>query len=340
MENRNKELHIIFEGIANKDEKVFNKLYNEYKSLVYAIVFSMLKNIEDSEEVVQIIFTKMWNIKKENLPYSNETAWLYNVAKNETINYIRKQKHTINIEDLYYINEENEEIENIIDTEYYNNILSKLNTEEKEIVSLKILSNLSFKEISQILDTPMGTIQWKYYKSLHTLKMLMSNLTMFILTFTLYIKQKSSIKKLEQKNEEKLKEKDEESQSQVSNQENTSNDRLSSSIRENEDKILKENITDEQKSLSKQENMIEQKGENETKYSSENKIEDIEETEKSQNEIESDILNETIENVIVEIENNTKQQNNSLIYISSIFFIITTVFFVIWVKQIRQKFTK
>jgi len=56
--------------------------------------------------------------------------------------------------------------------------------------------------------------------------------------------------------------------------------------------------------------------------------------------IESDILNETIENVIVEIENNTKQQNNSLIYISSIFFIITTVFFVIWVKQIRQKFTK
>lgn len=322
MENRNKELHIIFNGIANKDENEFNKLYKNYKSLIYAIVFSMLKNREDSEEVVQTVFTKIWNIKESNLPTSNETAWLYNVTKNETINYIRKQKNTINIDDLYYINEENEELENIIDAEYYNNILSKLNTKEKEIVSLKILSSLSFKEISQILNTPIGTVQWKYYKSLHTLKMLMSNLTLFILTFTLYVKQKSSIKKLEQKNEENIKEKTEENQLQITNQENISNDRADSSI--------KENRAEEQKSLNVQENT--------TKYSPVNKIENEEEQQGSLNKIESiDTLNETIENVIVEKRENVKQQNNTLFYISIIFLTITIAFFAIWIKQKRRK---
>ena len=346
MENRNKELHFIFEGIANKDEKEFNKLYEKYKSLVYAIVFSMLKNQEDSEEVVQIIFTKIWNMKKENLPTSNETAWLYNVSRNETINYLRKQKHKINIDDLYYINEENKELENIIDAEYYNNILSKLNTKEKEIVSLKILSSLSFKEIAQILNIPIGTVQWKYYKSLHTLKMLMGNLTMFMLTFTLYIKQKASIKKLEQKNEENLKGKNEEKQTQVSSQENTSNDRTSSTTRQNtiEDNTSKENTTDEQKSSIRQENAIkdspESKEENETKDLPVNQVEDIAEPEINQSKTESGILNKTIENVIATREENMKQQKTMLLCISSIFLTITIVFFAISIKQKRHKSTK
>ena len=54
---------------------------------------------------------------------------------------------------------------------------------EKEIISLKILSNLSFKEIAKLLNKPTGTIKWIYYKSINTLKLLLSNLAMFIISF-------------------------------------------------------------------------------------------------------------------------------------------------------------
>ena len=50
------ELHNIFAGIQNHNELEFNKLYEKYKNLVYGVAFSILKNKEDSEEVVQNIF--------------------------------------------------------------------------------------------------------------------------------------------------------------------------------------------------------------------------------------------------------------------------------------------
>ena len=67
-------------------------------------------------------------------------------------------------------------------------LLAKLNNKEKEIISLKIISNLSFEEIGKLLKEPTGTIKWRYYKAVNTLKILLSNLGMFIITFVIGIK--------------------------------------------------------------------------------------------------------------------------------------------------------
>jgi RNA polymerase sigma-70 factor (ECF subfamily) len=191
------ELHGIFKEIANKNELEFNKLYNEYKNLVYAITFSILKNKEDSEDVTQKVFLKIWKMEKDKLPTENEASWLYSLTKNETLNFLRNKKQELNIDDLYYINSENKELNDIIEQDTYNRIISRLNVQEQEIVSLKILSNLSFKEISQILNIPIGTVQWKYYKALHTLKMLLSNLSMFLVTIIAFIVSKTNNKSKE-----------------------------------------------------------------------------------------------------------------------------------------------
>ena len=71
------ELHGIFIGIKNGEEEEFNRLYEKYNSLVYGVSFSILKNKEDSEEIVQIIFTKIYELEKEKLPKENEASWLY-----------------------------------------------------------------------------------------------------------------------------------------------------------------------------------------------------------------------------------------------------------------------
>ncbi len=182
------ELHSIFRGMESNNEMYFNKLYEKYKKLVYAIAFSILKNKEDSEDVVQKVYIKIWKIDKQKLPRNNESCWLYSMTKNEAIDLIKYKKILLDIDELYYISEENKELNEVIDRDSYNRIISKLNSQEQEIISLKILSNLSFKEISQILNIPESTVKWKYYKSIHTLKLLLGNLGMFIITFAIGLK--------------------------------------------------------------------------------------------------------------------------------------------------------
>ena len=178
-----KELNELFKEIKNNNKMAFEKLYSRYNKLVYGIAFSILKNKHDAEDMVQIVFTKIYSIDKNKLPSSNEATWLYSVTKNETINYLKNKKNNIDLDSIYELEDNNNEIDKIINQDKYNRIISKLNEKEREIVSLKILSNLSFEEIGKILNVPTGTIKWRYYKSVHTLKLLLSNLGMFIVSF-------------------------------------------------------------------------------------------------------------------------------------------------------------
>lgn len=178
-----KELKDVFEGIKNGDKIAFEKLYNNYNRLVYGIAFSILKNKHDTEDVVQIVFTKLYALEKDKLPTKSEASWLYVVTKNEALSYIKNKRTNIDLENIYEIEDNNDEISKIIDKDSFNRIINNLNENEKEIISLKILSNLSFEEISKMLNIPEGTVKWRYYKSVYTLKILLGNLAMFVVTF-------------------------------------------------------------------------------------------------------------------------------------------------------------
>ena len=138
---------------------------------------------------MQTVFTKICNLKTKQLPSSKEATWLYAVTKNEALTFLRKEKTNISLEEAYNIDtgKECEKLQDIVDTEKYNKIISGLSLKEKEIVSLKIVGELSFKEIARILQEPIGTVQWRYYKALNSLKLLLGNISMFIVTLTLYI---------------------------------------------------------------------------------------------------------------------------------------------------------
>ncbi|MBP3254967.1 MAG: sigma-70 family RNA polymerase sigma factor [Clostridia bacterium] len=202
MKNINKkELHQLFSGLINKDDIKFNEFYSKYNKLIYCIAFSILKNEEESKDITQKVFIKIWNLEKSKFPTKNEASWLYILTKNETLMYLRNKKQELNIEDMYYIGKEDKELNEIIDKDKYNRILSKLDIKDQEIVSLKILSQFSFNQISKILDMPIGTVQWRYYKAINTLKSLITNISMFIIVITIYLNRKTFIRK---ENNEKL----------------------------------------------------------------------------------------------------------------------------------------
>ena len=155
--------------------------------MIYGIVFSILKNKENSEDVVQNVLIKIFSLDKSKFPDRGRLSWLYTVSKNEALNYLRKNKQFVNIEEIYEIKEETDEIEKIIDVHTYNKIINGLNEKEKEIVSLKILSNFTFKKIGQLLKMPTATVQWKYYKAVDSLKISLGNLAMFMITFIVLV---------------------------------------------------------------------------------------------------------------------------------------------------------
>ena len=126
------------------------------------------------------------------LPENNELSWIYTITKNQTIDYLRKNRSNIDLYQIYDIQEKNSKIQEIVDIDFYNRTISGLDEKEKEILSLKILSKFTFKEIGQILNIPTATAQWRYYKSIHTLKLLISNLALLIISLTLFIKNKNN----------------------------------------------------------------------------------------------------------------------------------------------------
>lgn len=279
------ELRELFIEIKYGNNIAFEKLYKNYKNLVYKIAYGILKNSYDSDDIVQIVFEKIYSIDKDKLPTRNESSWLYSVTKNETINYLNKKKNHIELEEIYEIEDNNNEINELINKDSYNRLIGKLNENEKEIISLKILSNLSFKEIAKLLNKPTGTIKWIYYKSINTLKLLLSNLAMFIISFI------SSC--FAMKNRKKL----------------------SPKLNVNESNQTKEEIKDE---------ITEDK-------------ELLQDNKKST--ITNDKSSQMQESVIEEVPNiSNNYLSISLIGVSTIFFILTIIFLIIFTKhQLKRK---
>ena len=177
--NKNK-LHIVMQKVIENKEQNFEMFYRECKDYVFKIVFSIIKNKDDSEDIMQNLFVKIYKLPKDKLPSRNETSWLYTVAKNETLNYIKSKRKDINIDELQ-IYKDDIEISNLINEASYKELMKKLNSEEELIVKLKTESNFTFKEIAEILGKNENTVKWKYYSAIHTLKLFITNLCLFVI---------------------------------------------------------------------------------------------------------------------------------------------------------------
>ena len=163
-----KELEKIFFDIKQNKIHGIEELYSKYKKMIYCIAFSILKNQEDSEDIMQMIFAKIYEMENSKLPTNNYASWIYSITKNETINFIKKKKNDVPLDKIYEISDDNNELNKVIDNIEFNRLISKLNDKEKEIITLKILSDFSFEEIAKLLKEPVGTVKWRYYKSIYS----------------------------------------------------------------------------------------------------------------------------------------------------------------------------
>ncbi len=140
----------------------FEKVYDEYYEVVYKVVYMRLLNRENTEDVVQETFIKAmnaWGSFDDNK--SSVQTWLCTIAKNTMLNYIRdNKKHDSSSYDEMNENgfergAEDPEL-NALTDEYAKEaytILSKLKKEDRELLVMRYVEELSYKEIASRIDS-------------------------------------------------------------------------------------------------------------------------------------------------------------------------------------------
>ncbi len=157
------------------------ELYEKYSKVIYKYLYSLSKDSFLAEELVQETFFCAIKSSNKNINNSNVKSWLYKIAKNKWIDYIRKQKnmHIESIDDNFNLSTLDNSIENyLIEKDellcFYKSI-HNLDEATREVIYLKIKGELSFKEIASILNKSEEWTRVTFYRGKIKLKEELNN---------------------------------------------------------------------------------------------------------------------------------------------------------------------
>jgi RNA polymerase sigma-70 factor (ECF subfamily) len=161
-------------------------ILSRYLKSVFNYVFRIVGDKSETEDIVQEAFVKVWkNLKKFN-PENNFKTWLFTIARNTAIDQLRKRKNISfsQIDSLTDGEDEKNFQGNVVDieplpdeifmrkelNEELENALSKIRLDFREIIFLHYMEDLTFEEISGIVDKPLNTVKSHHLRALATLR--------------------------------------------------------------------------------------------------------------------------------------------------------------------------
>lgn len=159
-------LHAKKKRNVEKLESIFNEIYKEYSGLVGYIISKYVSRKEDVEDLIDDCFIKFSSVFIEK-DITNIKGYLVKIAKNETINFIKKKNSDVDIVyDDEYIKKD-AQIES--DRGYYDLIHDMeivLNSKEINIILLHAVYDYSFKEIAEKYHLPISTTSSIYQRAI------------------------------------------------------------------------------------------------------------------------------------------------------------------------------
>ena len=159
--------------MKNLDERnqLIIQYINKNQGKLYRLVFSYIKDEEQSLDVIQnTILKALDNLEKLREEKYLET-WIYRIAINESLKYLKKQKNEpiFNIQD-YEISSEEFENKDITDVMDLYKAIDSLQPKLKTVIILRFFEDKSLAEISKITNSNLSTVKTRLYKALNELK--------------------------------------------------------------------------------------------------------------------------------------------------------------------------
>ncbi len=169
MNSTNKESQIN-QLIKEKDfDNAFNYIVEEYKEQLYWHIRKIVLLHDDTDDVLQNTFIKVWKYLEKFKGKSKIYTWIYRIATNESITFINKKKKKVEKSISTY---ENFLSNNLKSDEYFNGdeaqlILQKaiLNLPEKQrlVFNMKYFDEIKYKDMAEILETTIGSLKASYH---------------------------------------------------------------------------------------------------------------------------------------------------------------------------------
>lgn len=162
--------------LIRDNETAFSELYVRYKDKLHYFCLSLLKSEEETNDIVQEIFIRLWESRIFINPNLSFSSFLYTIARNRILNYFRDMDIDAKAKSILAQNKPVEEdvIEsNLIYTEYQNILkeaIEQLSPQRKKIFNMSRMDNLTHKEIAEQLGISVNTVQEHISESLRVIK--------------------------------------------------------------------------------------------------------------------------------------------------------------------------
>ncbi|MCL2485211.1 MAG: sigma-70 family RNA polymerase sigma factor [Endomicrobia bacterium] len=167
------------------NNEAFEEIVMRYQAHVYTYLLSITKNAEISNDVLQDVFIRVFKKLKNYNDENKLKNWLFTLARNMTMDYYRRNNKImlpLEVQD----EDEMSLIDSLADkepqpldiaisnstTESIRSALDMLSSEERELIYLK--DSMTFKEISEMQNKPIGTLLSKFNRALSKLKKILS----------------------------------------------------------------------------------------------------------------------------------------------------------------------
>ena len=176
--NSNDSDSLLIEKAKEGNEGAFNFLMNKYYPRVYASLFSFTKSKEDSEDLAQQTFVKVWQQINSFRGESAFFTWIYRIAINLAKNYVassgyKKQRANTSMDMLEIDISSKENIESMLihdqAIEEVKNFINTLPESLKTAYTLREVEGKSYDEISIITETPIGTVRSRIFRARETI---------------------------------------------------------------------------------------------------------------------------------------------------------------------------
>ena len=162
------------------DDKAFAKLLQRYKRPVYHMILKMVRNVDDAEDLMIESFAKAFRSLHRFKKDFTFSTWLFRIATNNTIDYIRKKKiNTLSIENSYTDSDgqsvsidvpdrnpdPQEETIRSQKEELMQVFVGMLPAKYQKLIRLRYFNELSYEEIAKELDAPLGTVKAQLHRA-------------------------------------------------------------------------------------------------------------------------------------------------------------------------------
>ncbi|MFM7730030.1 MAG: RNA polymerase sigma factor [Flavobacteriales bacterium] len=177
-------------AVHDQDQKAYAELMQRYREPVYFMLLKMVNNKDDADDLTIEAFGKAFKRLHQYEPKFAFSTWLFKIASNNCIDFIRKRRmRTISI-DKGYTNDEGDTIEISIKDAIMDpgelmqreerirkmrEIVDKLKPRYRKLVEMRYFDEMAYEEIAEELDLPLGTVKAQLFRARDFLFQMMQN---------------------------------------------------------------------------------------------------------------------------------------------------------------------